>query len=309
MKLATELCGIELEHPLMNAAGTCKTLEQAARFAGSAVSAVVIGSITVDERPSNSGNTYAKHESGSYSLLNAMGLPNPGSIYYREHLAEMCATIKEAGKRPIVSVAGFSPEEYALLAELAYGNGAWLVELNLGCPNVWGEEGQKPIASFSPEMIEAIIQAVNGRLDPVAFGVKLSPFSDPAQLAEVAGVLKRYSSVCFVTTSNTFPNGYGSYADGTPVITGGYGGVSGFALKPIALGQVRQLKEHLAGSLAPIDIIGVGGIRVAEDILNYRNAGADAVQAATAYWDGGENPGVFGDILADADRYFEMKSV
>ncbi len=175
MPLATTLCGVELEHPLMNAAGTCKTAEQAVRFAESAVSAVVIGSITVEERPVNSGNTYASHPSGSYSLLNAMGLPNPGSAYYREHLPAMCAAITAAGKYPIVSVVGFSPEEYAELAELAYASEAWLVEINLGCPNVWGDGGQKPIPSFYPEMIEAIIEAVYDRLDPTRFGVKLSP--------------------------------------------------------------------------------------------------------------------------------------
>lgn len=302
MDLATELCGFKLEHPLMNAAGTCKTLEHVERLAQSVVPAVVIGSITVDARNGNTGNTYTVDPSRAFSL-NALGLPNPGSIYYREHLPEMCEVIRSAGKQTIVSVAGFSPEQYAMLTEIAYGCGAALVELNLGCPNVWGDSGQKPIASFYPEMIEAILQAVYDRLDSTMFGVKLSPFSNPNQLEEVAETLKLFSSVSFVTTSNTFPNGFGSNLKGEPALSVEYGGVSGLALKPIALGQVRQLRKALPDS---IDIIGAGGVRTSEDILDYRNAGATAVQAATAYWNAGENPSIFGDVLADADKYFDV---
>lgn len=295
MGFETTLAGFALEHPLMNAAGTCKKLLDVRKLADSPVSAIVVGSITSEPRMGNEGNVYWKHSDSRYSL-NALGLPNPGAASYSEHLLEMKQVAERAGKPLIISVAGFSPAEYGNLAAVADRNGADLIELNLGCPNVWQEGGQKQIASFDLEMVKAIWDEVVKRVDTQAtVGVKLSPFSNPADLAELAELLEAMS-VDFVTTSNTFPNGIAFDGNGKSVIGVGYGGLSGAALKPIALGQVKQLRDLLP---AVIDIVGVGGISSAADIHDYLNAGATAVQAATLYWNANENPGVYGDILLD----------
>jgi dihydroorotate dehydrogenase (fumarate) len=195
--------------------------------------------------------------------------------------------------------------------------GVDLVELNLACPNVWDAGAQKRIACFDLAHTAAICSAVSRALADVArasgrhprFGVKISPFSDPVALAALAARLAELSEFpdltdpagdgrpgpAFVTAVNTFPNAITLDRAGRPAVDVGFAGLGGAALKPIALGQVRQLRSLLPDT---VDIIGVGGVASGRDVLDYLHAGACAVGLATAYWDGGGNPGIFGDILA-----------
>ncbi|WP_261554738.1 dihydroorotate dehydrogenase [Frankia tisae] len=299
------LAGVALEHPVMNAAGTCKSVEDVDAFARSAVAAIVVGSITRQPRAGNAGNVYWPGR--SYSI-NALGLPNRGLDYYGAHLSRMVDRAHEAGKPLIVSVAGFDVGEYAEIAEVVAGTGVDLIELNLACPNVWDGGAQKRIACFDPDQTAAVCTAVGDALlaraagDPgrrVPYGVKLSPFSDPAALAELAAVLAELAGrpvgPRFVTAVNTFPNAFVVDADNRPVVDVELAGMSGPALKPVGLGQVRQLRQLLLDS---VDVVGVGGVGEGRDVAEYLRAGAVAVQAATAFWNRGEDPSVFGSILA-----------
>jgi dihydroorotate dehydrogenase (fumarate) len=298
------LAGIELEHPLINAAGTCKTVEEADGLARSAVSAVVVGSATVNARSGNAGQTY--HGGSSYSL-NALGLPNPGMDYYRRHLPEIVDIAGSVGKPLVVSVAGFDIDEYATMAHEVALAGADLVELNLACPNVWDGGTQKRIACFDVSHSMAICTAVDRALADVErgparrprFGVKISPFSDPTALATLAARLaervRHGGGPAFVTTANTFPNAAAFDEGGRPVIDVGLAGLGGAALKPVGLGQVCQLRSLLPDT---IDIIGVGGVASGRDVHDYLRAGACAVGLATAFWDRGGDLRIFGDILA-----------
>ena len=280
--LSVEIAGTYLEHPLMNAAGTCKLLEGTEgvrELARSATAAVMVGSITIEPREGNPGEVYWASEVFS---LNSLGLPNPGKPYYRQHLPEMVAIAHRSGKPLLVNVAGFTPSEYAVLAELAFQGGADLVELNLDCPNVWQGGQQKPIACFDPQLVSEILYYVKERVGLEAkVAVKLSPFSDPFVLNEVAQMIGQSKVVKMVTTINTFPNAFSYDERGKPRITpgGGLAGFGGPAIKPIGLGQVKQLRGMLPEH---IDIVGVGGITTGQDILDYQRAGAAAVQIATA---------------------------
>ncbi|HEY4510168.1 MAG TPA: dihydroorotate dehydrogenase, partial [Candidatus Paceibacterota bacterium] len=147
MDLQTMVGDIKLEHPIMNGAGWgCKTLEEVETLARTPISAIVVGSITMNPSPGNEGNAYWAHPEGLYSL-NSLGLPNQGWPYYGENLQMMRRIAHNAGKPLVVSIACFSPEEYAQLAGFVANENVDVTELNLGCPNVWGEQGQKPIAS------------------------------------------------------------------------------------------------------------------------------------------------------------------
>lgn len=293
MHLATAIAGVELEHPLMNAAGTCKTLEDVEKFARSAVSAIVVGSVTLEGRMGNEGNVFWP---GPMYSQNALGMPNRGRDYYREVLPRMVDAAHAAGKALILSVAGFSHIEYGELALLAHEGGVDCIELNLGCPNVWNDGEQKKIASFDPFGIAAIMAEVERKVpDSRPVGVKLSPYSDPGMLGEVAETLKDLP-IRYVATCNTFPNSLVLGENGKPVIDIGFAGLSGPVMKPVGLGQVRQLRELLPDT---IQLVGVGGITKGRDIWEYQQVGASSVQAATAYWNSNENPGVFGDILSD----------
>jgi dihydroorotate dehydrogenase len=287
---ACSVAGVALEHPVLNAAGTAKSLDDVTRLARSPVAAVTVGSITKEPRDGNAGEVYV---SRSGYAVNALGMPNRGAAFYRDALPEFAGVARAAGKPLAVSVAGFSTEEYGELAHLAGGSGADLVELNLGCPNVWDDGRQKRIMSFDPELVSGAVRAAAGAGAPV--GIKLSPLSDPVLLAEVAAAAVE-AGTAYIVSCNTFPNGLALRPDGRAAVDVGYGGVSGGAMKPIALGQVAQLRALLPDG---VDVVGCGGVRTGDDVRDLLTAGAAAVGLATAFWDAGEDPGVFGDLLAD----------
>ncbi|MDP2636991.1 MAG: dihydroorotate dehydrogenase [bacterium] len=299
MELKTTLGSIELEHPIMNAAGPrCKTIEEVRILARTPVAAIVVGSITKEPRPGNQGDVY---HSGPNFSLNSLGLPNGGWTYYYEHLPEMVDIARQAGKILIVSIAGFSPEEYDELANKASQRGLLILrECNLGCPNVWSDGKQKRIASFDPLLVERILQA--GWYDLV----KVSPFSDPTHLAEIASVISK-STALAVTVANTFPNAFALQEDGrsaiSPQFSDGLAGMAGPALKAINMGQVLQWKKLLPKHIA---VIGAGGIRTGQDVKDYLKAGASAVQIATAYAD--EGAGVFDRILMEYVALIEAET-
>lgn len=292
---ATRIAGVALEHPLLNAAGTARTPREAERLARSSVAAVTVGSATLSARDGNAGEVFAAREDHA---VNALGMPNRGAAGLAEDLPPIAAAVHGAGKPLVVSVAGFAPEEHGELARVAAAGGADLVELNLGCPNVWAGGVQHRIASFDPGLVAASVRAArealgDGALPPV--GAKLSPIGDPVLLGEVAAALVD-AGAAFVVASNTFPNGLALDGRGRPVLDVGYGGVSGGALRAIALGQVAQLRDLLPDA---VDVVGVGGAATGGDLRALLDAGAAAVGAATVYWTAGEDPSAYGDLLAD----------
>jgi dihydroorotate dehydrogenase (fumarate) len=247
---------------------------------------------------SRKGNTGRTYWHGKNFALNSKGLPNEGLGCYEAHIPRMQRIAHAAGKKLIVNVAGFTPEEYAELTVRCYEAGADLVEQNYGCPNHWHGSEQQRIFSFDPESL-----AESLRLTTLGIGkerkvlTKLSPYSDPVLLAEVATCLAQFPVVGGVVSVNTFPNAFSFARDGSASITYGKGlaGMSGPALKPISLGQVMQLREKLPDT---VQIVGVGGITTPDDAMDYIRAGADAIQIGTAWLENGL--GVFNAV---ADKF------
>ncbi len=300
MDTSVTIAGITLEHPLMNAAGTCKVLEDVERLATSATAAIVVGSYTMDARVGNSGTTYGMSRHERFSL-NSLGLPNPGIQYLEKNLKEMVTIAHQAEKPLFVSITGFAPPEYELLLECAFDSGADMVELNLGCPNVWNGQLQHKIPSFSPPTISEILHFVQraGHRNPKKpICVKLSPFSDPTLLQIIARGISICPYVQCITSMNTFPNAFAfeenSLEKQLLSPQDGYGGMAGPAIKAIGLGQVKQLRRSFDDYMS---LIGVGGITSGWDMMEYLAVGAQAVQVATAYCNRGEE--IFGEILTE----------
>lgn len=304
MDLSVNLGGLDLEYPFLNAAGTCKKLEGEeglVELARSETGAITLGSYTVEARGGNEGDVY---EHDDVKSLNSLGLPGPSLKDLAERLPEMVSAAHEKGKPVIVSAAGFAPKEFAQLIEVALEKGADAGEVNLGCPNVWDGGEQKGIASFSPSAILEILQEVKLAVGSKAnIWVKLSPFSNPEDLKQAAKVLGDSELVKVVVAVNTFPNAFVLDEGGNPWITpgGGLAGMAGPALKPIGLGQVKQLRAELPER---IQIVGVGGAQSGQDILDYKRAGADAVETATGLMN--EGAGIFGRALGE---YVELPGV
>jgi len=187
-------------------------------------------------------------------------------------------------------------------------------ELNFGCPNIWAGADQKPILSFNPpDMLDVLWRIRNDGVE-IPLGAKLSPSSDPGFIVVVCDMFTAAdhagaARVNWLTLSNTFPNGLIlDPVTGKPVISGetGLAGVGGKAMKPIALGQIKQFMLAQANGRLPahIEFVGVGGITDGQDVLDYMSLNVEganrvsAVQAATVYFDHKEDPGVYGDIIA-----------
>lgn len=272
---------------IMSAAGLAKTfeLEQIERLAAAA-DKVLVGSITPQKRDPNEG-TCENFDIPLYSL-NAWGMPNPGwenlprYTHMNEEVAKRFAAVRD---KVIVSLAAFSPLEYsAIFYRLRHWSGQ--VELNFGCPNVRDDGTQHKIVSFDPATMSTIlylIEAAKREEGPNhATGVKLSPYSDPGLLKEIAAVIAESGTVDYVAVTNTFPNGLG-FIEGKPAImtrqAGYYGGIGGEAMKPISLSNAAQFREALPPD---IDVIRVGGVSSGDDIEQSYDVGCTGVQVATA---------------------------
>jgi dihydroorotate dehydrogenase (fumarate) len=309
MKLQTNFCGLELESPLMNAAGTCKTVDEVRKFAGVTISAIVAGSYTYNDQTGNAGNTYY---SDLVRSVNSKGIPNGGREYLRANLPEMVLIARDAGKFLIVSVSGNTPDESSELVDIAVDGGADAVEVNLACPNLKKQSGvHKPIICFYPPMIDEFASRI---VVPVNYplGWKVSHYSNPPDRISVARQLVGHRQTRFLTGCNTYPNVYGTYSDGSIWIDPEYGGMGGAAVKPMAEAFVRAVHTEFPD----LSIAGVGGVGCSklvdfprhrddsvirqprhdgQDLMDYLNDGATVVQVATGYFMRGLS--VFSDIM------------
>ena len=162
--MTIDLCGMQLEHPVTIAPGMVKTLAELEAAVNSSASAIVIGSLTgsLDGRVGNP-EPRSHYDSEHGYMVNAMGLPEPGLQYYWDHESEFLQLLDLAharGKKIILSIAPLGDFEESLrhLLHLATTWKVDAIELNLGCPNVWGSGEQKSIASFDIEGMERQIE-------------------------------------------------------------------------------------------------------------------------------------------------------
>lgn len=291
---------------LMNAAGWCKSIKEVRTLVRTPISEITIGSITTDPRSGNTGATFWHPDDESYAL-NSLGLPNQGLEEILKMLPDMRAVAHDNGKRLRVSIAAFSPDEYRAMT-LAVAPFCDTVELNLGCPNVWGTSGQKPIAAFNVSLLEEVLTQllIVDRETDTRLALKLSPYSDPSLLSAVGSLIKEFRVVDEIVTCNTFPNGYAYNSAGKPAITAGNGlaGMSGKALKAIALGQASQFRNILPWN--DYSIVGVGGVTSAIDIVDFMRVGVWRIQVGTHYFVNG--PRVFSDLLEELVRIRDIES-
>lgn len=277
-----------------NAAGMVKTVDDVRRLAATPVTHIVVGSITVDPRPGNPEPRFWAAPDDSFAL-NSLGLPNPGLDYYLAQIGEMCDIAHDAGKKLIVSIAGFNAEDWDELAACICDDVDG-IEVNLGCPNVWQSGTRKPIISFDPQAVDEVVGLVRGVINPTWMSVKFSPFQPDQHdaLISVASMLYRHS-VDAIVTANTIPDAIPPVVDGRPVINPAMktAGMSGPVLRPIVAENLRTL-----ATLHPrTPLIAAGGIRSGEDMRAYARAGASGFQVGTHFFQYGEK--VFSELLTE----------
>ncbi|MGB9022293.1 MAG: dihydroorotate dehydrogenase [Candidatus Bathyarchaeia archaeon] len=262
-KLSTEIAGLKLGNPTMLASGFLGVSgETLKRVVEAGAGAVVTKSSSLKPRNGNPGPTIVEVPCG---LLNAIGLASPGISMMKDEVA----VAKRSGVPVIVSIFGFSVSDYSKSARIAENLGADAVELNVSCPHVSGvgEIGQ------DSSVVGKVTRSVKRAVDVPVF-VKLSP--NVANIVEIGRSAERAGADA-ITAINTLRAMAIDIQTRLPILSAKIGGLSGPAVKPVAVRCVYELSEKLK-----VPIIGVGGIVGWEDAVEFILAGASSVQIGTA---------------------------
>ena len=288
--LNIDLAGLRLVNPTMLASGilgySAQTLES---IAEGGAAAVVTKSVGLKPRKGYANPTVVQASCG---LINAMGLPNPGIDEFVDEIREA----KLALDVPvIVSVYGYSAEEYAGISRKAVTAGADAVELNASCPHV-KETGSE--IGQNIKVLSGVVKKVKDSVNRPVF-VKLSP--DVTSIADIAEAAASAGADA-LTIINTVKAMAIDVETMMPVLGNKVGGLSGAAIKPIALRCVYEVYEHVK-----VPIIGCGGVTGWRDAVEFLSAGASAVQIGTGV--ALKGPNVFRAVARGMDAYLKRKRV
>jgi dihydroorotate dehydrogenase (NAD+) catalytic subunit len=267
--LAIDLAGVALPNPVMTASGCAAAGRELDQFFDvSELGAVVTKSIMRDPRSGRPTPRMAETPSG---MLNSIGLQGPGIDSF---LANDLPWLTHRGARTIVSIAGSAVGEYAELASrVGAGAAVSAIEVNISCPNV---ENRGLVFACDPAPASSVIAAVRREVPAeIPVFAKLSP--DVTDIVTIADAVMS-AGATGLSMINTL---LGIAIDPDtlrPILGGVTGGLSGPAIRPVALRCVWQV--HAA--MPDVPIIGIGGIRTGFDALEFLLAGATAVQVGTA---------------------------
>jgi dihydroorotate dehydrogenase (NAD+) catalytic subunit len=290
VSLEVSLGGVRLKNPVTVASGTFGYGREFENFLDiSRLGAVAVKGLTLEARAGNPPPRVVETPAG---MLNAIGLENVGVERY---LAEKLPYLRQFDTPIIANISGFSIEEYVALTErLCEARGADLIEVNVSCPNV--RHGGMAFGA-DPAMLEQITRRVVER-STVPVIVKLSPnVTDVAAMARVV----EQAGAAAVSLVNTFLAMVIDVETRRPVLGNTTGGLSGPAIRPIAVRMVRD-----AFGAVSIPIVGMGGIMTARDALEFLIAGASVVAIGTANF---VNPAAAMDVLEGIEDYCQRHQI
>lgn len=293
MDLTVNIAGVKFPGCFMNASGAlCVTREELLALGRSRAGAIVTKSMTVEARQGNPLPRYYGFPGGS---INSMGLPNLGYHAY----AELIPELKRFGKPVIASIAGLCEDDFPTIAQVINGAKPDLVEVNLSCPNIPG----KPQIGYDADASERLMKRVR-KVITVPMGVKLPPYFDPAHHQLMGDVIGR-CGVDFLNLINSVGNGLVVNPETETVVIkpkGGFGGLGGSIIKPVALANVRAFWNYFQGKMP---IIGTGGVISGVDAFEHVLCGASAVQIGTVLVE--EGIGVFARLEQELAACLEKK--
>jgi dihydroorotate dehydrogenase (NAD+) catalytic subunit len=266
VNLGIKIHELDLKNPVMTASGTCGFGEEIADFIDlSVLGGIVVKGTTLKPRE---GNAYPRMAETPSGMLNAVGLQNKGVDNFINHIYPR---IKDLDTHIIVNVNGSTIEDYVALTErLNELDKIPAIELNISCPNV--KEGGMAFGISCPSA-EAVVKAVR-KVYSKTLIVKLSP--NVTNIADIAMAVESQGADS-VSLINTLLGMAVNAETRTPVLSTITGGLSGPAIKPIALRMVWQVYNAVK-----IPVIGMGGIMNATDTIEFMIAGASAIQVGTA---------------------------
>ena len=264
--LSTKIAGLTMKNPVMTASGTFGYGVEFADFVNlEDIGGIIVKGTTLHARE---GNDYPRMVETASGMLNCVGLQNKGVDYFCEHIYP---EIKDIKTNMIVNVSGSSPEDYAECAarvnELA---NIPAIELNISCPNV--KQGGMAFG-VTTEGAAAVVKAVREVYKKTLI-VKLSP--NVTSIADIALAVQDAGADA-VSLINTLMGMVIDIEKRKPVLSIATGGMSGPAVKPVAVRCVWQVAKTVN-----IPVVGLGGIMNAHDAIEFLLAGASAIEIGTA---------------------------
>ncbi|MBD3674212.1 MAG: dihydroorotate dehydrogenase [Planctomycetaceae bacterium] len=284
-RLEVQLNRLSLKNPILVASGTFGYAKEMQAFVDfSQLGGLIPKTITPTPRIGNKPPRTVETSSG---LLNSIGLDNDGlDTFIDKHLHYLLGL----GASVIANIAGKTIDDFRMMAErFASIDGVAGLELNISCPNVTGGVDM----GTDPKLTEEVVRAVRESCDlPVI--AKLTPnVTNVPLIAQGA----KEGGADAVSLVNTFQGMAVNWRQRKPILGNGIGGLSGPAIKPLALRIVYQV-----ASKVEIPIIGIGGISSIDDVMEFLVAGASAVQIGTANF---YNPGLSSQLVVDLERICE----
>jgi dihydroorotate dehydrogenase (NAD+) catalytic subunit len=264
--LSVKIGALELKNPVMTASGTFGYGVEFADFVNlEQIGGIIVKGTTLNPRE---GNDYPRMVETASGMLNCVGLQNKGVEYFCDHIYP---EIKDIRTNMIVNVSGNSPEDYAACAaRIDALDNIPAIELNISCPNV--KQGGMAFG-VTPEGAATVVRAVREAYHKTLI-VKLSPnVTDIAQIARSV----EDAGADAVSCINTLMGMAIDIEKRCPKLSIGTGGLSGPAVKPVALRMVWQVAKAVK-----IPVIGLGGIMSAQDAIEFLMAGASAIEIGTA---------------------------
>ncbi|MDA4125478.1 MAG: dihydroorotate dehydrogenase [Thaumarchaeota archaeon] len=286
--IRVKIGGLQLANPTLLASGVhgsslSKVLDALRYGAGGAVTK----SIGPEPREGYAEPTLVEVEGG---MVNAAGLPNPGA----ERFSHDLEAIGGKGLPVFVSIFGGDAQEFGKVVDTLDDRDFMAYELNLSCPHVAGVGTE---IGHHPEVVSKVIKAVKSRTKKQVF-TKLSPNTDRLVEVAQAAVDSGADGLTAVNTLRAFPI---DVETERPSLSNGYGGLSGGAIRPVALRCVYELRENF-----DVPIMGCGGVSSWEHAVEFFLAGADAVQVGTATI---RKFAIFNDINLGVVSYLERKGI
>ena len=288
--LSVRIKDLLFKNPVLTASGTCGFGEEIADFIDlTRLGGVVMKGTTLNPRQ---GNDYPRMAETPSGMLNAVGLQNKGVDNFIQNIYP---NIRDIDSNFIVNVNGSTIEEYVELTErINELDKIPAIELNISCPNV--KEGGMAFGVSCPSA-EAVVRAVRSVYDKPLI-VKLSP--NVTDISEIAKAVEGQGADS-VSLVNTFLGMAVDANSRMPVLSTITGGLSGPAIKPIALRMVWQVYNAVK-----IPVIGMGGIMNATDAIEFLIAGASAVQVGTAIF---IDPTIPVQIVDGIQNYLEVNNI
>lgn len=271
VNLSIDFAGLKMASPVMTASGTCGYAEELTEFLDiSTLGGVITKSITLKPRKGNPTPRIVETESG---MLNAIGLANVG---LERFITDKIPILKSLETNIFVNLAGQTIDDYTAVAQrLSQEKAINGFELNISCPNV--KEGGITFGT-DPLQISKITSAVKKVCGGKVLMVKLTPSITDISVAARAAVEAGADALSLI---NTFTAMVIDIENRRPVLANRTGGLSGPAIKPIAVYMVNKVYNDVAKP-ANIPILGMGGLSNAADALEFMIAGASAVAVGTA---------------------------